>query len=140
MAGITQDTSFTLDGVNDLLIGQWGDFRWFQGGDNLPWMSYVEVGPGGPVSPGIKLNITFAGTAWEMAMLRINMGAQFNVTITDKVTTGGYIEFLNLSHGPSNVKLNHTSVMYLRGGRGDDNITRPNPRRRRPGPSRAGGK
>ncbi len=122
MAGITKNTSFTLDGVKDLKIGQWGDFRWWTGGER-PWMGVLEVGRAPEAPLGLKVNINLAGDIWEAGMIRLNMGSEFRVTITDNVTTGAFIEYLGLSHGSSTVTLNFTSVQWIKGGRGDDNVT-----------------
>lgn len=124
MAGITKDTSFRLDGKTNLKIGEWGNFQWGSGGGRS-WMGPIEIGPSAPVDPGIKVNVTLAGSNWDMHSLRMNMGAQFDVTIRD--TTKGadsvWIGLLTVSHGPSNVVLTNASVQFINGGRGDDTIT-----------------
>lgn len=123
MVYINRDTSFKLDGKTDLDFNSGGYVQWSHLAGTRSWIENLHVFPAGNVK-GLKVNLTFTGSFWEVWTLRFNNGGEFAVTINDQVgATGAYIEYLNLSHGPSTVKLNNTSVTFLNAGRGNDKLT-----------------
>lgn len=123
MAGITQNTSFTLDGKTNLTVGQWGQLQWWTDGKEA-WADFFNVG-----SPqkGLKVNVTLADgpTWWGMSALRFAGSGEFKLTITDKTTVkdGAFFEMISLGHGPTVITLKNASATMIRGGNGDDDIT-----------------
>jgi serralysin len=121
---VTSNTSFTLNGVSSFTVGG-TVYQW----DPDHWLGFVDVWAP-TAGQNLTVTVTLAGSNWDMGTIHFASNANLKVVIIDStVGTSQSIEALYLgSNGGSAVRagevtLTNTSVRYIFGGSGVDDIT-----------------